>query len=112
MLNKIKVNENGNVKIYDATINDNLIIYADEDGNKVYVNIFPNKVEVMKQGSMNYHIIHEVNREVENPIKVEIKGQVFSDCVKILTKGIKVEDTKVEVTFIRDQEEIFITWEW
>lgn len=112
MLNKIKVNENGNVKIYDATINDNLIIYVDEDGNKVYVNIFPNKVEVMKQGSMKYHIIHEVNREVENPIKVEIKGQVFSDCVKILTKGIKVEDTKVEVTFIRDQEEIFITWEW
>lgn len=100
-------------QVYEAQVVGDSIVYFDEDNNRISLIIKPDCIEVIKRGSMNYHVFHAPNRTWEMDIKVQLNGQVFSDCAKILTTSLDINREHIEVHFIRnDEEEITQIWEF
>ncbi len=88
------------------------ISYKEQPGVKVCVRCYNDKIEVIKSGNVNIHVIHKLHQKDEFAYRIKMGEQEFVGNVKIRTTHLQIEKQKIRVEYTRDKERVVQTWSY
>lgn len=111
-MTKLKYYDGSNYIIYDdVNYTNNIISYTDNDNNLNTIMVIEDDVVVTKSGVINYKIVHAQDQEFNTNIIINLDNNTSSINTNIKTNEVNISDNKIEIKFIKDNEEIFNSWE-
>lgn len=109
---KLKYYDGSNYIIYDdVNYTNNIISYTDNDNNLNTIMVIEGDVVVTKSGVINYKIVHAKDQEFNTNIIINLDNNTSSINTNIKTNEVNISDNKIEIKFIKDNEEIINSWE-